>query len=441
MAKDLPHVVVIGAGFAGLTFCQKFRAPARVTVVDQQNHHLFQPLLYQVATAGLAATTIAAPIRSVLAKKKLIEVIMDQVTAIDLGAKRVALTQRTLDYDYLVIAIGGVTHYFGHHEWARHALGLKTLDDALAIRQRILCSFERAETESDPAARRRLMTIVVVGGGPTGVELAGTCAELTRRVFRRDFRHIDPSQARVVLLEAGPRILPTYPPDLSQRAKEQLQELGVEVWTDAPARHIEAGRVHVDAVVLESENILWGGGIMAPPLTRRLGVKLARDGRIVVEPDLSIPGHPEAFAIGDVVEVMDTRRGQPMPGVAPAAMQMGKHAAKLIAREIHSGPRPPQERPAFQYHDKGVMATIGRSRAVAWIYYKIKLSGFIAWLTWLLVHLVFLIGFRNKVVVLLEWLYAYVTFRRGSRIIYARDMEAGRADRAARQEAEVNVSP
>ncbi len=414
---DRPAHRRLGAGFGGLEFCQRYRGPGHITLIDRQNHHLFQPLLYQVATAGLSAPEIAAPLRRIFSSKKRVYCLMSEVTAIDLADQRIDLSEGgPLHYDYLVIALGGQTSYFGHDQWAQHTLGLKTLRDAMTIRAHVLRSFERAEATDDEAERCRLMTIVVVGGGPTGVELAGAFAELTRRVFKRDFRRINPTQARVLLVEALPRILPPYPEKLSSSAEAQLKSLGVEVWTNAPVQDVQHERVKVAKQWIESANILWTAGVQTVGLTRTLNVETDKSGRIAVEPDLSVPGHPNAFAIGDLAKMIDVN-GQPVPGVAPAAMQMGRHVAKLIADDLQHGSKPPRQRPAFHYKDRGLMATIGRSRGVAWIYNKVPLTGLLAWLAWLVVHLVSLVGFRNKLAVMLQWFYAYATFRRGARII------------------------
>ncbi|MBI5383816.1 MAG: NAD(P)/FAD-dependent oxidoreductase [Verrucomicrobia bacterium] len=410
------RVVVLGAGFGGLTFCQHFRHPAaQVTVVDRTNHHLFQPLLYQVAVAGLSAPDIAQPIRSILARTPRSEVVLEDVREVDLAARRVVCANKVLPYDYLVLALGSVTSYYGHPEWAEFAPGLKTLEDALLIRRNLLLAFEKAENSTDPAEQARLMTIVIVGGGPTGVELAGACAELARHVLRRDFGHIDPAQARIVLIEAAPRILANLPPDLSDSGQRQLENLGVQVRTATRVKAIRAGCVELEnGETIAAENILWAAGVMAHPLTRSLGVELDRAGRIKVTPDLSVPGHPEVFALGDMALALD-ERGAPVPGIAPAAMQMARHVARLIADELDLGkgraPRPP-----FRYRDRGTMATIGRSAGAA-IIGKVKLTGFPAWLAWLVVHLIFLIGFRNKLVVLLSWTYSYFTYKLGARII------------------------
>jgi NADH dehydrogenase len=412
-----PHVVVLGAGFGGLTFCQHFHSPsARVTLVDRTNHHLFQPLLYQVATAGLSAPEIAQPIRGILSDRPNITVLLDQVNDFDLAGKRVLLEKGALAYDYLVLALGGVTSYFGHSEWEQFAPGLKSLEDALRIRNRILLAFEQAETESDPARQAQLMTTVVVGGGPTGVELAGSFAELASHVLKRDFRHIDPRRARVLLLEAGPTILASFPPDMSDSAQQQLEALGVEVQTSARVQTITKGRVELaSGEIIQAENIIWAAGVSATPLTKKLGVELDRAGRIKVDPDLSLPGHPEVFALGDMALVLQ-KDGQPVPGVSPAAMQMAKHVVRIIADELELPPGH-APRPPFKYWDKGMMATIGRTAAVA-VVGKLKFSGFLAWLTWLFVHLVFLVGFRNKLAVLLDWAYSYIAYKRGARIIF-----------------------
>jgi NADH:ubiquinone reductase (H+-translocating) len=423
MADRSPHIVVLGAGFAGLTFCREFREPdVRITLVDQHNHHLFQPLLYQVATAGLAAPDIAEPIRSILRGHPNVTVRLDTVTDIRLATREVVLEHTRLGYDYLVLALGGVTSYFGHPEWEKFAPGLKSLGDALRIRQSVLCAYEQAEIEPDRTAHDRLMTVVVVGGGATGVEMAGAFAELARHVLRKDFRHIDPSQARVILLEGGPRILAHLPEELSASAQRQLERLHVEVRTGAMVKNITPNRVELaDESCIEAENIIWTAGIAAHPITRQLGVEVDRAGRIKIKPDLSIPGHPEAFALGDIA-VIRGANGQPVPWVSPAAMQMARHVARLLREELRnrgdaggSGDAQAQ-RPAFRYSDKGTMATIGRSAAVAHVG-RLQFSGWPAWIAWLLVHLVFLVGFGNKLAVLTKWTYSYFTYKRGARLI------------------------
>lgn len=409
------HIVVLGAGFGGLTFCQTFNhRVAHVTLFDRQNHHLFQPLLYQVATAGLSAPEIAQPIRSILSNQPNVTVLLDRVTGFDLAAKIVRLEGSTLTYDYLVLALGGCTSYFGHPEWEPFAPGLKSLDDAMGIRCRILLAFEKAENAGSAAEHQQWMTIVVVGGGPTGVELAGAFAELTRTVLQRDFKRIDPSQARVMMVEAGPRVLAQFSPKLSASAERQLKALGVEVRTDTKVKSIRQGRVDLEnGETIFAENIIWAAGVSASPLTQKLGVELDRAGRVKVNPDLSVPGHPEVFVIGDMALVLG-EDGKPVPGVSPAAMQMAKHVARQIEHELVLGGKSP--RPSFRYRDKGAMATIGRSAAVAKMG-RFEFSGWVAWLAWLGVHLVFLIGFRNKLAVLLQWAYAYCTYKRGARII------------------------
>lgn len=413
------HVVVLGAGFGGLTFCQTLRhLRVRITLVDRTNHHLFQPLLYQVAAAGLSAPEIAQPIRSVLSGRADITVLLDSVQDVNLAKKQVVLESDTLSYDYLVLALGGCTSYFGHPEWEEFAPGLKTIEDALLIRNRALLAFERAENTLDAAERARLTTIVIVGGGPTGVELAGAFAELARTVLKRDFRRIDPTQAHIVLVEASPKILSHLPPDLIESGTRQLRKLGVQVRTSTRVKDLRRGEVELDTgEVIPAGTILWAAGVSASPLTARLGVDLDRAQRVKVLPDLSLPRHPEAFAIGDLAAVLQ-ENGQPVPGVSPAAMQMARHVARIIDRELKtaSGEVP---RPRFKYRDRGSMATIGRSAAVAWVG-PLKCSGWFAWLTWLLVHLIFLIGFRNKLAVLLQWTYAYFAYKRGARLITQR---------------------
>jgi NADH dehydrogenase len=418
MNDSRPHVVVLGAGFAGLTFAQRFPAGlARLTVVDQTNHHLFQPLLYQVATAGLAVPDIAQPVRSILAKKRDVTVLMDEVTGFDLAARAVRLRHGALHYDHLVVALGGRTGYFGHPEWEQHAPGLKSIDDALRIRRNVLYAFERAEMTEDPAERQRLMTIVVIGGGPTGVELAGTFAELQRHVLAQDFRRLNLRMARVILIEGSPRLLNAYPPALSDRAQVQLESLGVAVWVGLQVKEIRAGQVVLPNETLQAENIIWAAGVAASPLGAQLGAETDRGGRVKVLPDLSLPGHPEVRVLGDMSALTDPT-GRIVPGVSPAAMQEGAYVAATLAREIRAGPAAgPAQRKPFVYFDKGTMATIGRSRAVAKIA-RLEFSGFTAWLAWLFIHLVFLIGFRNKLSVLISWTYSYLTFQRGARVIY-----------------------
>jgi NADH dehydrogenase len=407
--------MVIGGGFGGLTFCQHFHHPnARITIVDKHNHHLFQPLLYQVATAGLSAPEIAQPIRSILSDREDVTVLLDEAREINLAAKQVVLRKQTLHYDYLVMAMGGCTSYFGHPEWEQFAPGLKSLEDAIRIRRQVLLAFEHAETETNAEERKRLMTIVVIGGGPTGVELAGACAELTKQVLRKDFRHIDPATAQIILIEASPHVLSHMDEDLQLSAERQLQDLGVLVRANVKVQNITDGCVELTTgEVIRAGNILWAAGVAAVPITKTLGVETDRAGRIKANPDLSVPGHSEVFAIGDMVSLLQ-KNGKPVPGVSPAAMQMAKHAALIIENEFASPGV--ATRPPFSYFDKGTMATIGRSAAVAHAG-PFKFSGFMAWLAWLFIHLLFLVGFRNRVAVLLQWTYSYFAYKRGARII------------------------
>jgi NADH dehydrogenase len=417
-ARQLPHIVVIGGGFAGMQFVRTMPPhEARITLIDRQNHHLFQPLLYQVATAGLSAVDVAQPIRAVFSDRENFSVVMAEVTGVDLASRTVTHTRGTLTYDFLVVAAGGATSYFGHPEWEKFAPGLKCLDDALRIRRQVLCAFEQAETEPDPKRCAELMTVVVVGAGPTGVELAGTFAELARTVLNKDFDHIDPTRARVLLIGAGPRVLETFTPDLSDSALRQLQKLGVEVRNNSRVEMIREGEVVVGGETIRAGNIIWAAGIAASPLGKLLGAPTDRGGRVLVQPDLSVPGHPEVFAVGDVAALVDAN-GVSVPGVAQGAIQGGAHVSKIIRHELRvaRNAAEPRSRPPFAYFDKGSMATIGRSSAVAQIR-KLELSGMIAWLAWLAVHLLFLVGFRNKISVLMQWLYSYFTYKRGARVI------------------------
>ena len=413
---SLPHIVVIGAGFAGLRFVWHFpKDLARITVIDRQNHHLFQPLLYQVATAGLSAVDIAQPVRAIFGNRDNLAVVMGEVEEIDLAGRQIQHSRGVLTFDYLVLAAGGVTSYFGHPEWEAFAPGLKSLDDALKIRRQILCAFERAETEPDPAKREAAMTIVVVGGGPTGVELAGAFAELTRTVLNKDFDRIDPTKSRVILIEGSDHLLSPFPPELRASAKRQLEKLGVEVRLNRRVEVVRDGELVASGETIRADNIIWGAGVGGAPIARKLGVELDRGGRVKVLPDCSLPGHPNVFAVGDMVSLVDAN-GVLVPGVAQGAMQMGRHVAELIQRELRGEKLAPAGRKAFAYRDKGSMATIGRSSAVA-VINDHRLSGLPAWLAWLGVHLLFLVGFRNKFSVLMQWTYSYFTYKRGARII------------------------
>ena len=413
MSSDIPHVVIIGAGFGGLTCAQALkRARAQITIVDRANHHLFQPLLYQVAMAGLSPADIAQPIRSILRKQKNVKVLLDEATDVDFNNQTVELRDSKLKYDYLVLAAGGRTSYFGHDEWETFAPGLKDLDDAVEIRRRVLLAFEAAEKETDPERRRELMTFVVVGGGPTGVELAGAIAELSHFVLARDFRAIYPEEAEILLLEGGSKILPSFAPDLSKSAHRQLAELGARVLTGAQVTGIDEHGVYLGAESIRAATVIWAAGVGATALTTRLGAPIDRAGRVLVNHDLTVPGHHNVFAIGDMTYL--EQDGKPLPGVSPVAMQMGRLVARNIRNDLAG--KPYEE---FRYFDKGSMATIGRKAAIAEIG-KLHLSGFIAWIAWLTVHIFFLIGFRNRFAVLFNWAWSYFTYQRGARLITGR---------------------
>ncbi|HVR81977.1 MAG TPA: NAD(P)/FAD-dependent oxidoreductase [Luteimonas sp.] len=407
----LPHVVIVGGGFAGLGATRALaRMPVRVTLIDRGNHHLFQPLLYQVATAGLSSPDIAAPLRHILRRQRNVTVLMDEVRSIDPARKQVRLGgDDTLDYDTLLLASGSTHAYFGHDDWAAHAPGLKTLDDALEIRRRILTAFERAEAEHDPAARAAWLIFAVVGGGPTGVELAGTLAEIARHTLRGEFRRIDSRSARILLLEAGPRVLSTFPESLSAKARAQLERLGVEVRTGVAVTDLDGNGVVLGNERIAARTVLWAAGVAASPLGRMPGVPLDRAGRVVVASDLSVPGHPDIFVAGDLACV--DCNGRPVPGVAPAAKQMGAHVAQVIAVRLAG-----RNGAAFRYRDWGNLATIGRRAGVVDLG-RLQLSGALAWWFWLSAHIFFLIGFRNRLVVLIDWAWAYWSYRRNARII------------------------
>jgi NADH:ubiquinone reductase (H+-translocating) len=468
-----PRVVIVGAGFGGLNAAQAMaRAPVRVTVIDRKNHHTFQPLLYQVATAGLSPGEIAAPIRSILSSHKNVEVLLAEVTGFDLERRMVQTAEFEIPYDYLIVAAGASHAYFGHDDWQPLAPGLKTIEDALEIRRRVLLAFELAERqivaeenapgEETQKATAAPLNFVVVGGGPTGVELAGTLAEISRHALAHDFRAIDPKRTHIVLLEGGPRVLPTYPEDLSRSAQLQLEHLGVEVHTSTMVTKVEPGAVHYSTgnsastktdTRLEAAVILWAAGVAASPLGKKLGVAVDRAGRVPVQPDLSLADHPEVFVIGDLAALKD-EHGKMLPGVSPVAIQQGRFVANLIRKEIKvreemknqkraqiknegapfkpafglsgdSSASPPAgvsrggdfpPRPSFHYWDKGSLATIGRAAAVA-DFGKIHISGFLAWLSWLFIHIFFLIGFQNRLLVFIQWAWSYATYERGARLI------------------------
>jgi len=415
-----PRVVIVGAGFGGLSAARTLRnAPVRVTVVDRRNHHLFQPLLYQVATAALSPGDIAYPIRSILRGQKNTEVLLADAVAVDAASHEVVLTDGRIGYDFLVLATGARHSYFGHEEWETRAPGLKNLEDALEIRRRILLAFEKAEREPGPGRRRALLTFVLIGGGPTGAELAGAIGEISRHVLASDFRAIDPRDARILLIEAGPRILPTFPEELSAKAAAALEKLGVEVRTGAAVAAIGEGFVEVGAERLEAGTILWTAGVAASRLARSLGVPLDRAGRVAIERDLTIPGHPEIFVIGDLASLPD-RAGKALPGVAQVAIQQGRHAARNIGSARRGEPLQ-----AFRYRDPGNLAVLGRAAAIADLG-RIRLSGFPAWLFWCFVHILYLIGFRNRFIVLFEWAWAYLTWQRGARLITGEVETSGR---------------
>jgi NADH dehydrogenase len=408
--------VIVGAGFGGLAAAKALGdEPVDVTVVDRLNYHLFQPLLYQVALAGLAATDIAYPIRSVLHRYDNVDVLLAEVTGFDLAARKVRLADGVaLPYDYLIVAAGAETSYFGHDDWAAHAPGLKDLDDALVVRRRVLLALEAAERATDPDERRRLMTFVVVGGGPTGVELAGAIADLSRDILRADFHHVHPDETRVILVERGERLLQPFTPRLSARAREQLGELAVEVRTGVQVDRIDASGVWIDGDLTRAGTVLWGAGVRPSPLAAALGVPLDRGGRVRVEPDCSLAGHPEVAVIGDMATLTPAGAAAPLPGISPVAIQQGRAVAANILRRHRGDPAQP-----FRYFDKGFMATIGRARAVAMMG-PVRLWGFIAWLAWAFVHLWYLVGFRNRLAVFTNWIWAYLVEKHGARVITGR---------------------
>jgi NADH dehydrogenase len=412
VVSSAPHVVIIGGGFGGMAAARALkRAPVRLTMVDRRNHHLFQPLLYQVATAALNPADIASPIRRILRRQRNASVILGEASSIDTQQKIVQLLDGEVAYDFLIVASGATHSYFGHDEWLEPAPGLKTLEDAVEIRRRVLVAYEAAEREVDAAEIANWMTFVVIGGGPTGVEMAGALAEISRRVLERDFRKIDPGNARIILIEAGPKVLPAMSPESSASARRQLERLGVEVITDSPVTAVDDRGVVHGGTRLDSRTVIWAAGVAASPLGKTLGadVKLDRAGRVIVNQDLSVPDADGVFVIGDLASIKSD--GKPVPGLSPAAMQEGRHAAKNIVRLIRGEPTLP-----FHYLDKGTLATIGKAAAVADIA-GLHLSGLVAWLMWLFVHILFLIGFRNRFVVVVEWAWTYVRNDRGARLI------------------------
>jgi NADH dehydrogenase len=406
-----PHVVVVGAGFGGLNAVQALAGvPVRVTLVDQRNHHLFQPLLYQVATAALSPADIATPVRAILRDQRNATVLLGRAESVDRTARELVLSDGRIGFDYLVLAIGARHAYFGHDDWEANAPGLKTLEDALEIRRRILLAFERAERETNAERRRALLRFLVVGGGPTGVELAGAIAEISRHVLDKDFRSIDPREAEVQVLEAGPRILPAFPPSLAEKASRTLQRLGVRVRTGFPVTAVKSGYLESGDDRVDAATILWAAGVRASPLGASFGVPVDPAGRVLVEPDLSIPGDPRIFVIGDGAVFLH-QTGKPLPGVAQVAIQQGRHVARNVKADLTG-----RERRPFRYRDKGDLAVIGRAQAVARIG-RLRLAGFPAWLVWCFVHILFLIGFRNRLLVLFEWAWAFLTDQRGARLI------------------------
>lgn len=409
MAKK---VIIVGGGFAGIKAARELgnKKDVEVILIDRRNYHLFQPLLYQVATAGLSPAEISGPIRGILSSYQNISVYLDNVQSVDLANRKLKTTNKEISYDYLMLACGAKHSYFAHPEWEENAPGLKTLEQATEIRRRLLVAFERAETETNAEIQKQHLTFVIVGGGPTGVELAGAIAEISRHTLMEDFRHIDPSRTRVLLIEAGPRILAAFDPALSRRAARDLEDLGVQIWTNTRVTDVRSDAAVLGDEVIKASTILWAAGVQPSSLNKTLGVPLDRSGRVIVEKDLSIKGHPEAFVVGDQA-YFPTEDGRGLPGLGPVAMQQGLHVAKEILGEIKGQPRK-----EFKYFDKGQMATIGRRKAIVQMG-SFKMGGFFAWLIWLFIHVYYLIGFKNKFFVIWQWAYAYLTFKRGARLI------------------------
>jgi NADH:ubiquinone reductase (H+-translocating) len=432
-----PHVVVIGAGFGGLSAVKHLaRGPFRITIIDRSNHHLFQPLLYQVATATVSPGDIAQPIRRIFRRFQNVQVLMASAEKIDLEKHQVQLNEGFVTYDYLIVAAGATHAYFGHDEWEHVAPGLKSLEDAIEIRRMFLMAFEEAEKESDPKRRESLMRFVIVGAGPTGVELAGTMADVARHALSKQFRNINPGDAKVILLEGSPRVLPLYQPKLSESAKKQLEKKGVQVRTNALVTKVEKGAVYIGDEKIETESIFWAAGVAASPLGKSLGIPTDRSGRVKVNPDLTIEGHPEIYVIGDLAALIDAK-GKQVPGVSPAAIQMGQYAAKSIRAKLKGKSIKP-----FVYWDKGSFATIGRSAAVGYVG-KLKFTGFIAWMGWLLIHIYFLIGFRNRIFVLIQWAWTYLLFNMSARLItyYDWSSKVVRGSRLQRVADKTSASP
>ena len=410
-AEKKPRVIIVGAGFGGLEAAKKLACTdVSLTVIDRTNYHLFQPLLYQVATAALSPADIAAPVRAILSKCKNVEVILAEVESVDVKNRKVKTNDTVFDYDFLILATGARHSYLGHDEWEKLAPGLKSLEDAVELRRRILLAFEFAEKTTDEAARKAAMTFVIIGGGPTGVEMAGAIAEISRHTLAKDFRHIDPSQAQVILIEGCPRLLAAYSEDLSESARRQLAQLGVQVRTNARVTNITEAGVQMDGEFIPCRVKIWAAGNKASFVGKTLDTPADRVGRVIVNDDLTVPGHPEVQVIGDLAN-FSHQNGEPLPGISPVAMQQGRHAARNILRMIRG-----QQPQRFRYFDKGTMATIGRHKAVADLKF-FHLSGFLAWLAWLFVHIIFLVGFRNRLLVLVQWAWAYLTFDKGARLI------------------------
>jgi NADH dehydrogenase len=431
MPSEKPRIVIIGAGFGGLEAARRLaKLPVQLTVIDRKNHHTFQPLLYQVATAGISPAEIAAPVRWILRGRANVEVLMGEVVDFDLQRRVVKLSDLELPYDYLIVATGASHAYFGHDEWEPLAPGLKTIEDALEIRRRVFLAFELAERHAIAKEPQIPLNFVIVGAGPTGVELAGTLAEIARQALRKEFISIDPKQTRIILLEGGPRILPAYAPDLSASAVRQLEKLGVEVRSSALVTKITPGEVWVGDERIPAAVVLWAAGVAASPLGKKLGAPIDRAGRVLVNGDLSLPQHPEVFVIGDLASLKD-EHGNSLPGVAPVALQEGHAVAKTIARDLRNQPRKD-----FHYLDKGSLATIGRAAAIAQ-FGKLHISGYFAWLAWLFVHVFFLIGFRNRLIVMIQWAWSYITYERGARLITGDATLPGWTEAEKKNEAEL----